>query len=85
MVFLRYLLAPHFENDLPSLVARVATDQTPHERHDMETLRDASSGRECHDNLAEHGQHSPWCSDGHANQRRLAFCNFRSIPFRSIL
>jgi hypothetical protein len=41
MAFLHCLLAPHFENDLPSLVARVATDQTLRERHDMETLRGA--------------------------------------------
>src|ERR1700730_11492778 len=31
MAFLRYLLAPHFENDVPSLVVR----QGLHERHDM--------------------------------------------------
>jgi hypothetical protein len=33
---------PHFENDLPSLVARVATDQTLHERQHMETLVSSS-------------------------------------------
>jgi hypothetical protein len=42
MAFLHCLLAPLFENDLPSLVARVATDQTLHERQDMETLRGSS-------------------------------------------
>src|SRR5229473_6730946 len=42
MAFLRYLIAPHLENDMPHWWRAIAIDQGFHERHDMESLRGAS-------------------------------------------